>query len=115
MTAAAKSDRTLVAEGRAGDFGGAEMVFRSLRSDVPHDDGPAASAKSRLLGMCRLRLGDGAGALTLLRHAHELAPGDPLAALHYGFGLHASGDIEAAAELFSRAEPGASRRSCASA
>jgi tetratricopeptide (TPR) repeat protein len=53
-----------------------------------------------MLGLCRLRLGDLAGALSLLDRARGLASDNPYAQLHYGLGLHAMGrNAEAAAQF----------------
>ena len=80
---------------RAGAFAEAASIFARLCDDNP-DDADAI----RLLGLCRLRLGDPAGALPLLAKAHARVPADPYAQLHYGLGLHAVGrHAEAAAQF----------------
>src|SRR5271166_32416 len=45
----------------------------------------------RMLGLCRLRLGDVGQAGTLLARAFALAPDDPESRLHHGIGLLAAG------------------------
>ena len=80
---------------RAGAFAEAAAIFSQLC-----DDNPGFPAPIRLLGLCRLRLGEPEKALALLEQAHTLAPFDPYARLHYGIGLHAVGRHREAAELF---------------
>src|SRR5580704_16640284 len=69
---------------RAGAYAEAAAIFARLGETSPDD--PRAI---RLLGLCRLRLGDPDGALILLAQAYAQAPTDPYAQLHYGLGLHA--------------------------
>ena len=80
---------------RAGAYAEAAAIFSKLC-----DDNPGFPAPIRMLGLCRLRLGEPAKALALLEQAHALAPFDPYARLHYGIGLHAVGRHREAAELF---------------
>jgi tetratricopeptide (TPR) repeat protein len=54
----------------------------------------------RLLGLCKVRLGDPPRGLALLEKARDFAPFDPHAQLHYGIGLHAVGRHAEAAEVF---------------
>jgi Flp pilus assembly protein TadD len=56
---------------RAGAWAEAAAVFARIAEQDPEH--PAAL---RLLGLCRLRLGDPAGALALLERAYALAPAD---------------------------------------
>jgi Flp pilus assembly protein TadD len=80
---------------RAGAYGEAALIFSRICAANPGDSGAM-----RLLGLCRLRLGDPSGALTLLEKAHRIAPADPYCQLHYGLGLHALGRHEEAAAQF---------------
>lgn len=80
---------------RAGAYAEAAAIFTKAC-----DDNPGFPAPIRLLGLCRLRLGEPEKALPLLEQAHALAPFDPYARLHYGIGLHAVGRHREAAELF---------------
>jgi Flp pilus assembly protein TadD len=80
---------------RAGAYAEAAAIFTKLC-----DDNPGFPAPIRMLGLCRLRLGEPEKALALLEQAHALAPFDPYARLHYGIGLHAIGRHREAAELF---------------
>src|SRR5580704_2298707 len=57
---------------RAGAYGEAASIFARMCEADPGDYGA-----TRLLGLCRLRLGDPAGALNLLAKAHAAAPADP--------------------------------------
>lgn len=80
---------------RAGRYAEAYAIFESLRNAEP--DNPDAN---RLLGLCKMRLGDVSAALELLEQARALAPSDPYAQLHYGLGLHAAErNAEAAVEF----------------
>jgi tetratricopeptide (TPR) repeat protein len=80
---------------RAGAYAEAETVFRALSAANPGD-----ATAMRVLGLCRLRLGDQTEALSLLEKAHGLAPTDPYGMLHYGLGLHAvKRHAEAAAQF----------------
>jgi len=54
----------------------------------------------RMLGLCRLRLGDVRQAGTLLARAFALAPDDPESRLHHGIGLLAAGHAGEAAVIF---------------
>jgi len=80
---------------RAGRFAKAAAVLAPLAAAVP----PNATAV-RLLGLCRLRLGDPRQALILLQQALNLAPHDPWAQLHLGLGLAAVGRHTEAIGLF---------------
>jgi tetratricopeptide (TPR) repeat protein len=80
---------------RAGAHADAAKIFSRLSAAEPGNPTPM-----RLLGMCRLRLGDPSGALELLAKAHGLAPADPYCQLHYGLGLHAVGRHAQAADCF---------------
>jgi tetratricopeptide (TPR) repeat protein len=83
---------------RTGTWAEAAAIFARIEQDPEH------SPALRLLGLCRLRLGEPAGALALLERAYALAPADPFAQLHLGLGLHAFGR-NAAAALFRRCQP----------
>jgi tetratricopeptide (TPR) repeat protein len=83
---------------RAGAHADAARIFDRLSAAQPDDPTPM-----RLLGLCRLRLGDTAGALALLAKAHDLAPTDPYCQLHYGLALHAGGRHAEAADRFGAA------------
>jgi len=80
---------------RVGAFAEAAAIFEKLCRNNPGFPAPI-----RLLGLCRLRLGDPEAGLELLQQARTLAPFDPYAQLHYGIGLHAVGRHREAAELF---------------
>jgi tetratricopeptide (TPR) repeat protein len=80
---------------RAGAYAEAAEIFEKLCNDKPGFPTPI-----RMLGLCRLRLGEPEKALVLLEQAHTLAPFDPYARLHYGIGLHAVGRHREAAALF---------------
>jgi Flp pilus assembly protein TadD len=88
---------------QAGAWAEAAAIFAGVAEQDPED-----STALRLLGLCRLRLGDPAGALALLERAYALAPADPFAQLHLGLGLHALGRNAEAAALFRRPKPGRS-------
>jgi hypothetical protein len=62
---------------RAGAYREATSIFVRMCEANSADPNPI-----RLLGLCRLRLGDPAGALILLAKAHALAPADPYCRLH---------------------------------
>ncbi len=80
---------------RARAYAEAEAVFRDLAADEPDN-----ADTLRMLGLCRMRLGDAHAALTLLARAREFAPDSAYAQLHYGMGLHAVGrDVEAAEQF----------------
>jgi tetratricopeptide (TPR) repeat protein len=80
---------------RNGAYVEAADIFENLLQAIPGDAGAL-----RMLGLCRLRLGDREAALQLLGKAQALAPADPFAQLHYGLGLHAVGrHAEAAAQF----------------
>lgn len=83
------------AQYRAGRYAEAAAIFDSLRQAEPDN-----SHAIRLLGLCKIKLGDIPAALDLLAKAHALAPNDPYARLHYGLGLHAAGRNAEAAALF---------------
>ncbi|MGC2413937.1 MAG: tetratricopeptide repeat protein, partial [Stellaceae bacterium] len=85
---------------RAGAYGEAAAIFSRIREQMP--DHPDAL---RLLGLCRLRLGEPAAGLELLGKARALAPADPFAQLHYGLGLHAVGRHAEAAAQFRACAP----------
>ena len=78
---------------RAGAYTEAAELFTALVAAQPDD-----AAALRLLGLCRVRLGDPAAGVTLLARAVTLAPGDAEALLHYGVGLQAAGRAREAAE-----------------
>lgn len=80
---------------RAGAYAEAAAIFGRLC-----DDNPGFPTPIRMLGLCRLRLGEPEKAVELLERAHALAPLDPHVRLHYGIGLHAVGRHREAAELF---------------
>jgi Flp pilus assembly protein TadD len=80
---------------RAGAHADAARIFDRLSAAQPDDPTPM-----RLLGLCRLRLGDTDGALALLAKAHDLAPTDPYCEFHYGLALHAAGRHAEAADRF---------------
>jgi tetratricopeptide (TPR) repeat protein len=82
---------------RAGDFAGAAALLVPL---------PPSPSGLQLLGLCRLKQGQVAEAIALLRQALALAPQDPLVQLHLGLGLQAAGRNEEAAELFRLCRPG---------
>jgi tetratricopeptide (TPR) repeat protein len=85
---------------RGREYAEAAAIFARLCEADP-DDGVAI----RMLGMCRLRLGQTAEALRLLEKAQSLAPNDPFARLHYGLGLHAAGRYKEAAAQFRACAP----------
>jgi Flp pilus assembly protein TadD len=85
---------------RAGAYGEAAAIFEQLALGAPAD-----ADALRLLGLCRLRLGEPAAAVALLAKARALAPDDPFAQLHYGIGLHAVGRHAEAAAQFRRCAP----------
>ena len=97
--AAAAAEGEILARGeacyRAGAYAEAAAIFRRLCEETPDDPAP-----TRLLGLCRLRLGHLDEALALLAKAHALVPDDAYAQLHYGIGLHAAGRHAEAADLF---------------
>jgi tetratricopeptide (TPR) repeat protein len=68
---------------RAGTWAEAAAILARIEQDPKH------SPALRLLGLCRLRLSEPAGALALLERAYALAPADPFVQLHLGLGLHA--------------------------
>ncbi len=81
---------------RAGEYAAAAAGLAPLaRQDMP----PANAL--RLLGLCRLRLGDKADGLQLLQRALALAPADPWVRLHCGIALQAVGRQAEAARHFS--------------
>lgn len=84
---------------RAGQYENAAQLLSPLAGAEPPD--PTAT---RLLGLCRLKLGDSNTALALLERAKTLAPDDPWADLHLGFCLHAMARHAEAADLFRACE-----------
>ena len=85
----------------------AEALYRKGEIEAAHQAlAPMAQAASadadviHLLGRCRLRMGDTAGALALLSRARDARPHDALVRLHLGLALLASGRAQAAAEIF---------------
>jgi tetratricopeptide (TPR) repeat protein len=89
---------------RADTWAEAAAIFARIEQDPEH------SPALRLLGLCRLRLGEPAGALALLERAYALAPADPFAQLHLGLGLHALPLNTVRLMGMSRAAPGAAQR-----
>jgi tetratricopeptide (TPR) repeat protein len=80
---------------RAGEYAAAAAGLAQLaRQDMP----PANAL--RLLGLCRLRLGDKADGLQLLQRALAIAPTDPWVRLHCGIALQAVGRQAEAAGHF---------------
>jgi tetratricopeptide (TPR) repeat protein len=73
---------------RAGAYAEAAEIFETLCNDKPGFPAPI-----RMLGLCRLRLGEPEKALVLLEQAHTLAPFDPYARLHYASGCMRSAAI----------------------
>jgi tetratricopeptide (TPR) repeat protein len=88
------------AQYRTGCFAEAAAIFARLCEAHKRD-----SNAYRLLGLCRVRLGDKDAALVALARAKELAPNDPWADLHLGLGLHAAGRYAEAAVLFRACQP----------
>ncbi len=84
---------------RAADYAAAAAMLDAARAASPAD-----ATILRLLGLCRLRLGDVDRALDLLRRSAELAPSDTLAGLHYGIGLQAAGRHAEAVDRFRAAQ-----------
>jgi tetratricopeptide (TPR) repeat protein len=84
---------------RAADYAAAAAMLEAERAASPTDP-----TILRLLGLCRLRLGDADRALDLLRQSVELEPNDPLAGLHYGIGLQAAGRHAEAIDWFRTAQ-----------
>ena len=80
---------------RAGAYSEAAAIFTQV-----NEQSPSFPAALRLLGLCKLKLGEPSGALVLLNRARGLAPDDPFAQLHYGLGLHEVGRHAEAASLF---------------
>ncbi len=85
---------------RAGAYGEAAAIFSRIGEHMP-----AHAGALRLLGLCRLRLGEPDAALDLLGRALALAPADPFAQLHFGLGLHAVGRHAEAAAQFRACAP----------
>ena len=83
------------ADYRAGDYARAAAALAPLAEAVPPD--PTAL---RLIGLCRLRLGEPTEALALLERAHSLAPQDPWTRFHLGIGMQAAGRYQDAITLF---------------
>jgi tetratricopeptide (TPR) repeat protein len=63
----------------------------------------------RILGLCRLKLGDVGAALALLQRAAALAPGDPWAQVHLAMALQTAGRPAEAAPLLRAAAEGLPR------
>lgn len=80
---------------RAGAYVEAAGIFGQVCAAAPE-----CAAAIRLLGLCRLRLGEPVAGLELLARARQLAPDDPYTQLHYGLGLHAVGRDAEAAQQF---------------
>jgi tetratricopeptide (TPR) repeat protein len=80
---------------RAGAYGEAAAILAQV-----NEHSPSYPAALRLLGLCKLRLGDPSAALTLIDRARTLAPDDPFAQLHYGLVLHEVGRHAEAASVF---------------
>jgi tetratricopeptide (TPR) repeat protein len=80
---------------RAGQYAAAAAGLAPLvRQDMP----PANAL--RLLGLCRLRLGDKVEGLQMLQRARAIAPADPWVRLHCGIALQAVGRQAEAAGHF---------------
>jgi tetratricopeptide (TPR) repeat protein len=84
---------------RAADYAAAAALLDAERAASPTN-----ATILRLLGLCRLRLGNADHALELLRQAVDLAPDNPLAGLHYGIGLQAAGRHAEAVDWFRAAQ-----------
>jgi Flp pilus assembly protein TadD len=87
------------AEYRAANYAQAATTLAPLAAAESQD-----ATALRLLGLCRLRLGDPTEALALLERAHHLAPGDPWTRFHLAIGLQAVGRHQEAAPLFRACE-----------
>ena len=87
-----------IARYTAGRHLAAAILFTSILEHVPD-----YSACLRLRGLALVRAGRPTAALSDLRRARALAPGDPLSHLHYGIGLQETGCHARAAALFRRA------------
>ena len=83
---------------RQGDYQEAAAVFGGLLAEAPDD-----ATALRMLGLCRVRLGEPEAAEKLLARAAALAPDNAEALLHWGIGLLACGRAAEAAALFTRA------------
>jgi len=94
-TGAADRMATAIARYQAGDFRQAAALFAALRAQDA--DNPTLL---RLHGLALVRGGEASAGVTLLARAHQLAPQDPLASLHLGVGLHATGALTEAVRLF---------------
>ena len=79
---------------RAGAYGEAAAIFAQV-----NEQSPSFPTALRLLGLCRLRLGNRPRLLSCST-ARDLTPNDPFAQLHYGLGLHEVGRHAEAASLF---------------
>ncbi len=79
----------------SGAFREAARIFEAVLSRAPGD-----AKLLRLCGLSLTRAGRPHDGLSLLAHALELAPEEPLAHLHYGVGLHAVGQFAEAARIF---------------
>jgi tetratricopeptide (TPR) repeat protein len=82
----------------------ADYAAAAAMLDAERAASPTNPTILRLLGLCRLRLGDADRALDVLRQAVGLAPSDPLAGLHYGIGLQAVGRHAEAVDWFRAAQ-----------
>jgi Flp pilus assembly protein TadD len=80
---------------KAGSFGEAAATLGPLVERAMPD--PTAL---RMLGLCRLGLGNPIGALSPLQQAYRLVPADPNAQLHFGVALRSIGRHAEAAPLF---------------
>ena len=85
---------------RAGEYKRAAALLSPL-ADAPESEPSAV----RVLGLCRLKLGESQAGLSLLKQARDLAPHDPWTALHLGIGLHSVGRYAEAAALFRVCQP----------
>jgi tetratricopeptide (TPR) repeat protein len=83
------------ADYRAGRYAQAATALAAAAASGPPD-----ATALRILGLCRVRLGEVQPAVALLQAALHLAPADPWAQLHLGIGLQAAGRHLEAAALF---------------
>ncbi len=102
MTARAQQDG-VTAQAEALFRSGNHAAAAALLAPLAEAESPDPTAL-RLLGLCRLQLGQVGEALALLGRARSLAPDDPWAAMHLGLGLHAAGRSAEAAPLFRLAQ-----------
>ncbi len=82
----------------AGDYPGAARLLVPLLADYPAD-----AVLLRLCGMALVRSGRATEGLPYLAQARNLAPGEALAALWHGIGLHAAGRYAEAASALEAA------------